>query len=293
VLKGKTLQPGGRMARINIEDSIFRDNRFIKLAVKTGSMEMALGCLVRAWMTAQKFYLTPEKTIPRKEWAAQELSDVLIEVGLAEVVGEAIRMKGADAQFAWLEQRVNAGKLGGKKRSLSGSKRSLSETKRSLSEIKRGEPSYSYSYSSSPSFSDSSSHSKEKETSANADGVPPEASAVNSISAFIMAYVLAYQKRYGPKTRPALNGKTQGQIKRFLAETPNQRAQELIKVYCEMNDSWFLTKAHDFQTFVENQNKISLAADTGKTVTRKEALNAETMDFFQAQAARLTGGENG
>jgi hypothetical protein len=121
------------MARINIEDSIYRDNRFIKLTIKLGNLDTALGALVRAWALAQKYYLSPHKMIPKAVWDEQEINQEIINVGLAEVVEvDFIRLKGADEQFAWLRQRQESGKLGGLKslrnsqavgkRSVSGSK---------------------------------------------------------------------------------------------------------------------------------------------------------------------------
>jgi hypothetical protein len=98
------------MARINIEESIFKDQRFIKLCIELGSLDLALGCLVRAWALAQKWYLTPDKKIPHEEWKKQSLPDQLISTGLAEVVDGKIWLKGADEQFAWLKQRSEAGR---------------------------------------------------------------------------------------------------------------------------------------------------------------------------------------
>jgi len=88
---------------------------------------------------------------------------------------------------------------------------------------------------------------------------------------FIIQYVQAYQARYGAKARPDLRGKTQGGIKRLLGEIPLERACNLIQIYLQMNDQWFLTKAHDFGTFAENLGKVGLALDTGKHTTASEA----------------------
>jgi hypothetical protein len=101
------------VARINIEDSIFKDQRFINLMFKLGSLEMALGSLVRAWMLAQKWFLSPEKMIPISDWKTQGIKDEIIEVGLATQIGEKIRLSGSDAQFGWLMQCSAAGKKGG------------------------------------------------------------------------------------------------------------------------------------------------------------------------------------
>lgn len=104
------------MARINIEDSIYKDARFIELCNKLNSIDMAIGALVRAWSIAQRHYTKPEKFIPLDEWRKQRLRDELIEVGLATASESLIRMAGIDDQFKWLLQRQAAGQKGGLKK---------------------------------------------------------------------------------------------------------------------------------------------------------------------------------
>lgn len=101
----------------------------------------------------------------------------------------------------------------------------------------------------------------------------------------------AYQARYGVDARPDLRGKVQGEIRRFVEETPLERACALIETYCAMNDRWFLTKCHDFGTFIANLSKVGLKLDTGKAVTAIEAGHAETQDFYQNQLERIRRGE--
>ncbi len=101
------------MARINIEDTIYTDGRFLELVRLSGSVDEALGSLVRAWAIAQRFYIKPEKMIPLDEWKKQKLNDKLITVTLATVIDGFVRMAGIDDQFSWLTQRVEAGRKGG------------------------------------------------------------------------------------------------------------------------------------------------------------------------------------
>lgn len=103
------------MARLNIEDSLFKDPRFMNLCIRLGCQYKALGALVLAWSLAQKWYKTPEKMIPKSEWENHGFPQGIIECGLAEVVGEKIKMRGADEQFQWLAQRIEAGRKGGLK----------------------------------------------------------------------------------------------------------------------------------------------------------------------------------
>lgn len=107
------------MARINFEDSIYSDFRFINLVNKCGSVEFALGSLVRAWHLGQKYYLN-EKTnrmIPLKKWNQQGIRMDIIEVGLAEIIDDHVYIKGAEKQFAWLLRQRAAGIASHKARS--------------------------------------------------------------------------------------------------------------------------------------------------------------------------------
>lgn len=107
------------MARINIEDSLFKDARFINLCIFYGSRTSALGSICWAFIVAQKFYLNTEteRLIPLSEWKRQECDDKLIDFGLAEVRPNGIYVSGSEAQFAWLIQKQEAGKKGGRPKS--------------------------------------------------------------------------------------------------------------------------------------------------------------------------------
>jgi hypothetical protein len=95
------------MARINIEDSLFRDSRWLKLLLKVGCEYKAIGLITRAWMLAQDTWLE-HKSIPFDQWNKD--LDVLVEVGFAEIEEKSFYIKGSKDAFAWLEQRSNSGK---------------------------------------------------------------------------------------------------------------------------------------------------------------------------------------
>lgn len=97
------------MARLNIEDSIFKDRRFYSLIEKCGSYPTALGELIITWITAQKYYLSHGE-IPFEIWKKQNCSDAVIDVGLATRTETGVRVCGQDEQFAWLYQKREAGK---------------------------------------------------------------------------------------------------------------------------------------------------------------------------------------
>lgn len=120
------------MARLNVEPSIFIDQRFIDLMIRLGGMEVALGAVIRAWLVGQKYYLIDDGLIPAEEWTKQRLFDEIIDVGLAERVGDRIRIKGSEEQFGWLRACSEAGKRSAEKKAGS---RSLKVRQGSLTDV--------------------------------------------------------------------------------------------------------------------------------------------------------------
>jgi hypothetical protein len=102
------------MARINIEDDLFKDQRFIDLVLALNNKDTAIGALVSCWMVAQKFWKFNENGIPKTEWIKQKIRQELITVGFAEDRGDFIFVIGSKKHFSWLKDRSKAGKLGGK-----------------------------------------------------------------------------------------------------------------------------------------------------------------------------------
>lgn len=102
------------MARINIEDSIYKDQRWFELLLATGSPDTALGALVRAFSHAQGFWFPEKNGIPLDEWKKQKLNDKIIEVGFAEIKGNEVFVSGSEEQFSWLFMKSENGKKGGR-----------------------------------------------------------------------------------------------------------------------------------------------------------------------------------
>jgi hypothetical protein len=249
------------MARINVEDELWSDQRFLRLCIRLQDEVKAVGFVVLAWKLAQKHWCPDKAPVPETEWASNNLPEALIEVGLAERRDAGIYMRGSEECFAWWFLRQEAGRKGGinsGEARRSKSKQSLARRSKSK-QTQANEPSSS----SSLSFSSSSSDSKEKDLKATEVSVRPHDQG-SEIGLFIAKYVLAFQKRFPPPARPNLVGKVQGEIRRFLKDTPLERAINLIEVYFQMEDEWFKTKSYDFTTFIENLQKVSIALDTGQ-----------------------------
>lgn len=103
------------MARINIEDSIYRDERFHKLSAFEGKHK-ALGLCVAAWDLAHRWFLKhPEGLIPIAEWDNDPELLLLEKYGLAERKKNGIYVKGSRDECQYLTKRVLAGRKGGLK----------------------------------------------------------------------------------------------------------------------------------------------------------------------------------
>lgn len=83
----------------------------------------------------------------------------------------------------------------------------------------------------------------------------------------IGTYRKSFKDRYGEETHPHVGGKEAKQIEAFLKSIPVDRFCALIQVYFQMNDKWFQDKAHDFETFLRNLNKVGIALDTGQNTS--------------------------
>jgi hypothetical protein len=289
------------MPRINIEENWWTDPRRSRLIRLLGSEELADGCVIRAWRTALLHYEHERQLVPLTLFQCLLHHELLVEVGLAKITAEGVYLCGSKETFeSWFnarQQRIEAGKRSAQARQKKYGTSQPNEQNKQVSQLINTERPFERarttpndsrtSYSFSDSDSDSNSKKKEKTAFANANDTNPDLVKPNLSGKFIAAYVAAYSKRYGEGTRPFLDGKTLGGIKRYLGSVGIERACDLIAAYCQMNDSWFVTKAHDFETFAQNQNKITLALDTGRMTTSQEAKGEERLDAIRQQMLRI------
>lgn len=101
------------MARINIEEKLFADARFVALCNKVSRRE-AIGMLVDAWLLAQKHWLKDHQYIPEQEFLMAGL-EPLIGCFFAQKMDNGYYIKGSEDQFGWLKKRQEDGKKGGKR----------------------------------------------------------------------------------------------------------------------------------------------------------------------------------
>lgn len=102
------------MARINIDDSIDSDFRFILLQKQVGCYFKAIGILVAFWRIAQRHWVKDD-LIPKREFELLNFPE-LVSSGLAEIREDGVYAVGSDKHFGWLKQKKTAGKAGADKR---------------------------------------------------------------------------------------------------------------------------------------------------------------------------------
>lgn len=278
------------MARVNVEDSIYRDDRFFDLAAKLGSREAAIGALVLAWDLAQRWWKSTERMIPADEWAKLKFGKVVIECGLAQAIDGKVYVKGSRDRLGWIEACQNAGKTGGKK---SGNERNKkTPTCKNKGESAKGSQGFvrvpqGFEASPSPSPSPSAyAHSSYEECGEGSQGsllpvvisdsevlgssdlvddviLPKPLRKWSKTNQFILAYIAAWKTKFPGRPQDLTDPVVLGQIKAWLKYCPIERACQLIQVYFQVEDRWFGTKVYDFMTFKQNLNKIGLALDSG------------------------------
>jgi len=80
----------------------------------------------------------------------------------------------------------------------------------------------------------------------------------------IAHYCDEYKKRYGGF--PTITGKTAGQVTQLLKYVSASKAKDLLSVYLQTEDPWFLKIKHRFSDFLTNLESIGASLESGKAV---------------------------
>jgi hypothetical protein len=102
-------------------------------------------------------------------------------------------------------------------------------------------------------------------------------------------YCEVYKSRYG--VNPAIRQQDARALKGLGESLGGDKVKGLLAAYLSMSNAWFITRAHDLQTFASNLNQVQNFVATGRIVTAVDAKSAESGDALANQIARLTGGE--
>lgn len=271
------------MARINVEDSLFKSKRFLNLVIKTGDVDRALGAMVRAWALAQKFWLSPSQLIPREAWDKEELHPGIIECGLAEERDQGVYVSGSKEQFGWLEQRSEAGKKPKAKSKGKPRKRPIATDNDRVSDGNGSKP-LSLSLSPSPSHSLSSvsiSISEEEKPSPGASR-PVAGKSVVSTKETWDAYCEAYSRRY--KTAPVRNASVNGMLAQLVKRLGTEEAPLVAAFYLTHNDQFYVRSLHPVGLMLRDAEKLRTEWKTGRRVTTAAARQIDrkqaTFDAF-------------
>lgn len=269
------------MARINIEDSIWKDNRFQDLMIKVGNRHAAKGMVLELWSLAQEYWFPEKKYIPLDRIKQAGL-DVVIEVGLAEEKDGGIFAVGTDKAFEWLFQRQEAGKKGGRPKATAKRPKAVVKVPKAGDNREKAEQSGSNPLTLSLTLSPSLSSSSFSDSEISKEAAEPNA------GAFIAAYCREWKSKYG--SRPEITGKERGIAKRLCGFIGTERACNLVEAFFRMQNQWFLTKRHDLATFEQNLNAVVQFHDTGTQITQGQARAAEGMAHAQDQLRRIAEG---
>jgi hypothetical protein len=286
------------VARLNIEDSLFREDGFLSLVELTGNKYIAIGMLVSAFSLAQKYWIS-HGYIPKDEWT--ESLEAVVSVRLAVASDNGVYVKGSKEQFSWLQQKHDAGKKGGLSKSdkklnaLANNRKNIkAKLKQNQSENESDRnalkpltltltPSLSPSLSQN-SNSDSNNSCNEVQ---NKNKISKEETAQNV--KIREAFFDAYRLRYG--IDPNYNYKLNIQISQLRKDVGFETALELVRFYLKHNDSWYLKNTHEFGLCLKNANTLRTQMLRDQPITSIQIKNFEkTSNLVQLAKDAEAGG---
>ena len=102
---------------------------------------------------------------------------------------------------------------------------------------------------------------------------PPPAVATENAQQVIKVFVNAHRTRYGNHTTPHIGPKEAGLAKNLLKTYKVEQLSLMFQVYVQMEDRYFLSKAHDLPTFCANINTVKLALQKGRKAPNEKGFN--------------------
>lgn len=267
------------MARINFEDSVYKNINYSKLLIKVGDEYRTKGMLLTAWELAQIYWIE-HKGIPIDRWPVE--LNILIDYGFARTETRAsggfIYVSGSAERCKFLVSQSEKGKRGGKSKSakkLSNlrqfSKPTEAEPKQNRNPVNPTEVSYSNSFSNSKSIIPYSSNTGEIASQSpeilNQDnsitvssGKKPEVISGedwNPVAIWMKAWGEKYKSRY------PLQGKDTGSLKAIRKNFSLEQAEVLIAAYLSIGKPLYADNRHPLSLFFRDLPLIAEAAQTG------------------------------
>lgn len=103
------------MSRINIDDKLFGDDRFIEFASLVGNYQQAIGASVQIFRLGQRYWCN-DSLIPLSQFKKIKNSDLFIQSGLASRKKGGVYVCGSHEHFDWIRQKRDAGRKGAESR---------------------------------------------------------------------------------------------------------------------------------------------------------------------------------
>lgn len=291
------------MARINIEDSLYKDNRFTDLCIAFGCKYKALGSLTALWALGQQYYKREQSPIPRDKWNEQRLPKELLDIGWAVEREDGIHVDGAAKQFKWLVDNQENASAGGKE----SAKRPRDEKGRLLpkqtpSEVQaaaglsQANPSESSAPTPTPSLSPTLIHStnsgisfSDENDSESAAKPRRESRRGKKTQGLIARYCELWREKYGGN--PPILGKDAGIAGRIAKDISEEKINLYLEAFFQMPDPWLTKVKHPLSQLELKINEVAVFADCGKFTTRTEVNQQDKGAAQFSQLDRIRRGE--
>lgn len=102
------------MPRINIDDKLFADQRFLDFVfLLSGDRYRAIGICVVLFQTAQRYWLNNKQLIPLTEFKKIPCFEFLIKSGLVQRKRAGVYVCGSRDYFAWIVSKIDSSRKGG------------------------------------------------------------------------------------------------------------------------------------------------------------------------------------
>jgi hypothetical protein len=241
------------MADITLKSKLWTDPRLYKLQERVGRLN-AIGALVELWrVTLENEKMRGVLTAPL--FNSLPHSKDLLECEFVTQRQAGIYVKGAKRVFEEIVKAQTFRSLGGKRSAAARKKKYGTSVPVNAVNLRTD-----------IEVSSKSARSQLDKTK-DASG--------NKTQRALAVYATAYQQKY--KAKAIITPPDAGYLQKMTKNIPEEQLCEMMQVYLQMSDSWFIKKSHDLKTFVNSLAKISKALQTGIDPDRKE----DPFSFFE------------
>jgi hypothetical protein len=238
------------MARINIEDKLFTDARFIALCNKVTRRE-AIGMIIDAWYLAQRYWLTGEKYIPDEEFKMAGL-EPLIDCLFAKKMDNGYYIRGSEEQFEWLKVKQLAGKKSAEIRKKKFGSAQPQKGVKSRTDVEQCSANVELA---TEPLTLTLTHT----LNTNTNTLPQKKSTTSKKQSIgtvdvIARYCELFEQRHG--TKAVISGVEAGQLGRLTKSHGKDQAIKIVEAYFKLPDQWIINQCHPVSMIEKQINKI-------------------------------------